>query len=322
MQQWCNMQQAPPNMVCDLCNNKSLVQTLSKAAHLLRGRIRLASCEIMRPNSAMEETLILNNYNFHDWEFELEALCSRNKAIDQISRFSWLSQTLNSSDKRLIMKYKTESITVERLVEGQMKEVIIIGAEKPYTWAIEVLRKAKVRGNSKKVEDLFTKRENAKDKIKALKISSCKYNLEEFYKRFDRAVVFASSIGCELPEKYLMKLFAEGVMEHKDLSARASMIDLDLELETFQNFTELKDSYAQLIQTRSDRQKILVDNGKAHFSKKTNTTSKRCYNCKGDHYVGECDKPILKCSGCGLIGHKIENCKRKKTSNVTRRTRF
>jgi hypothetical protein len=120
----------------------------------------------MRPNSAMEETLILNNYNFHDWEFELEALCSRNKAIDQISRFSWLSQTLNSSDKRLIMKYKTESITVERLVEGQMKEVIIIGAENPYTWAIEVLRKAKVRGNSKKVEDLFTKRENAKDNIK------------------------------------------------------------------------------------------------------------------------------------------------------------
>lgn len=102
------------------------------------------------------------------------------------------------------MKYKTKSIIVSTDVGDKVENVLIKGIEKPYTWAIEVLKKAKVNGNHKRIEDTFEKRESEKkNRIKALKISSCRFNLEEYYKRFDQAVLSTLSVGCELPDKYL-----------------------------------------------------------------------------------------------------------------------
>jgi hypothetical protein len=85
-----------------------------------------------------ESLLVLDKYNFHDWEFELEGLCSRNKATDEFAKFSWLSETLNISDKRLVMKYKMESIVVSRTVKDKTENVVIKGISHPYSWAIEV----------------------------------------------------------------------------------------------------------------------------------------------------------------------------------------
>jgi hypothetical protein len=51
-----------------------------------------------------------------------------------------------------------------------------------------------VKGNAKKPEDIFEKRELEKDRIKALKISSCKYDLEKFFEKFDQAVVSVLSV--------------------------------------------------------------------------------------------------------------------------------
>jgi hypothetical protein len=76
-----------------------------------------------------ESFLVLDKYNFHNWEFELEGLCLRNKATDEFAKFSWLSESLN-------------------------------------------------------------------------------------------IVVSALSDGCDLPDKYLLKLFVQGCLEHRDLIAR------------------------------------------------------------------------------------------------------
>ncbi len=65
------------------------------------------------------------------------------------------------------MKYKRDRLCSRELLE---KNIVIKGLSHPYSWAIEVLRKAKVRGNAKKHKDIFDKRELEKDRIKALKI--------------------------------------------------------------------------------------------------------------------------------------------------------
>jgi hypothetical protein len=67
----------------------------------------------MRPTEESmngERFLILTRHNFHDWEFELENLCERKKVDDEKGKYAWLIKTLNSSDKRLVIKYKTGSI--------------------------------------------------------------------------------------------------------------------------------------------------------------------------------------------------------------------
>jgi hypothetical protein len=89
----------------------------------------------------------------------------------------------------------------------------------------------------------------------------------------------------------------------KVVYVRASLIHL--ELDNYKDFTELKDSYLNLIKPREKRP---VDYGKNHYSKKY---SRKCYNCgAADHVLDKCPKPILKCSGCGYYGHNIEECKR------------
>jgi hypothetical protein len=152
-----------------------------------------------------ERFLILTRHNFHDWEFELENLCERKKVDDEKGKYAWLIKTLNSSDKRLVMKYKTGSIKllvteVDEKNEENSREIEIIGKDKPYKWAVEVLRKIYAQGNAMNEERLFEEQELAKDKIKTLNMASCSYDLDEYYKRFDRCVVAAQNIGCDLTE--------------------------------------------------------------------------------------------------------------------------
>jgi hypothetical protein len=54
--------------------------------------------------------------------------------------------------------------------------------------------------NAVKEEDKFEKKEH---RIKSLKISKFKFDLDElFYNNFDQCAVSALSIGCDLPAKY------------------------------------------------------------------------------------------------------------------------
>ena len=193
----------------------------------------------MRPMSKNNKYLILNNYNFYVWIFELENLCIREKAKKEIEKFLWL---VNSFNKRVIMKHKTESITMNQQIGDKMENIVIKGDNRPFTWAIEVLRRSKLEANAVKEEDVFEKKEYEKDRLKALTISSCGYNLDQFYQRFDECAVAARSIGCELPDSYLMKIFAKGCAEHRDLKARAALVDL--EQSNIQNYTDLKNMYA------------------------------------------------------------------------------
>lgn len=129
------------------------------------------------------------------------------------------------------------------------------------------------KNNVSTEEEIFSMREKAKDRIKELKISKCGFSLEEFYKNFDQRVASALSIGCELPEKYLLKLFADGCMDHRDLRSRALV---HLEPQRIDNYSDLKIEYANLIKPKDES----LEMGKQHFSRNGKKTGDvKCYNC-------------------------------------------
>jgi hypothetical protein len=108
-------------------------------------------------------------------------------------------------------------------------------------------------------------------------------------------------------------MFAEGCLEHKDLTARASMVDL--EPDTIKNYTDLKEHYAKLIKPK----KMISERGANHFSqtpkkkisKNQNQKKVRCFNCgRNNHTVEECRDKIKKCVKCGFYGHEERNCKK------------
>jgi hypothetical protein len=84
------------------------------------------------------DIVILNKYNFLDWKFGLENLCERKLAVTEKAKFAWMVKTLNSSDIQLIMRYESERLTA---VGDDGKESVIEGRSKPYTWAMEVLKR-------------------------------------------------------------------------------------------------------------------------------------------------------------------------------------
>lgn len=74
---------------------------------------------------------------------DVKELCKASKCAvcltvkTEQAKFSWLVKTVNSSDKRMIMKFKEGVIEVKEM-SGD-KEVIkrIAGEKEPYTWAVE-----------------------------------------------------------------------------------------------------------------------------------------------------------------------------------------
>ena len=99
----------------------------------------------------------------------------------------------------------------------------------PYTWAIEVLRRRRTERNAKTPDQIFLQREKAKDKIKEITINHCSYDIEEFFKRFDRVVMNARSIGCVLTDTYLITLFAEGCSSQRAFESRTAIVHLEPE---------------------------------------------------------------------------------------------
>jgi hypothetical protein len=113
----------------------------------------------------------LNKWNYHDWYFELKNLCRRKNAEDEEAKFSWLVETLNTSDKRLIMKHETGKLTMRKTFDGVEKVVIIDGLTKPFTWAVETLKKLILENNAESKDEVFKLREKMKDNLKNVKIS-------------------------------------------------------------------------------------------------------------------------------------------------------
>jgi hypothetical protein len=266
----------------------------------------------MRPmsassNSESENILILDQHNFDEWKFELENLCERKKADTEKAKFAWLVKAVNSSDKRIVMKYKSGFLTA-MVKEGDVtKTVEYSGNDYPYTWAIGALEKAVVKANASTKDEMFIRQESEKERLKELTIAKCNYDLDLFYKEFDSRVNAALSIGCELPEKYLLTLFSEGCQGHRDLKIRASLVHA--EDQKIKNYTDLKIAYKRLIKDRGDEKRNDSERGQQLYSQ---TFTMKCYNCKSpSHLVENCPKPIKKCSYCGLIGHISEECRKR-----------
>jgi hypothetical protein len=92
----------------------------------------------MRPtpvssNSDSEILLLLDKFNYDEWKFELDNLCRRKKATTEENKFAWLVRTVNSSDKRIIMKYKSGVVSFKVKDGDEMKIVEYAGADYPFT---------------------------------------------------------------------------------------------------------------------------------------------------------------------------------------------
>jgi hypothetical protein len=250
-----------------------------------------------------EMYLILNNHNFHDWKFELNNLCKRKGADTEEQKFAWLIKTINTSDKRIIMKHESEEIEIKK-EDGTTES--ISGKEFPYKWSVERLRNLVAESNAKTKVEKFKKQEKEKDKIKNLKISQCSYDINLFYQIFDRNVVSAKNVGCDLPEEYLITLFAEGCSDHRDLKSRTAIVDM----EDVKDYSELKIKYECLIAEKIPKtsREVSRERGQAHY----NSNKPTCFNCgKLGHSVHSCRKPIIKCTFCNHYGHKDYQCEKK-----------
>ncbi len=55
--------------------------------------------------------------------------------------------------------------------------------KQPFSWAVETLKKSVLE-------------ERLEDNLKRIKISQCSFDLEGYYKSFDKAVIAAQNVGC------------------------------------------------------------------------------------------------------------------------------
>jgi hypothetical protein len=162
------------------------------------------------------------------------------------------------------MKHETGKLTMRKTIDGVEKVVIIDAITKPFTWAVETLKKLILENNAESKDEIFKLRERMKDNLKNVKISKCSFDLGKCYERFDKAVTAAQNVGCDLSENYLRELFAEGCVEHRDLKGRAAIVHA--ELRSVKTCFDLKMVYAGLIKPKMER-KVIQEDGKNHFVK-------------------------------------------------------
>lgn len=194
----------------------------------------------MRPNvqDRVEKVVMLNKFNFLDWKMEVKLLCLRKQAKTEEEKFAWMFQTLPEGYKRIVLKVAQEE---EIKKEDEDAKIYTASLKK----LEEVLEKTNVIKEAEKIEN----EERAKDEIKRLRIEECKYNIEEYYKRFDRAIARATLRGCKWNEEFVKRLFAKGCSGHKDLSSRCDLIHL----EEVEDYHGLKIIYDDIIQEKRKR---------------------------------------------------------------------
>lgn len=264
----------------------------------------------MRP-SAREKSkfTILDEYNYCDWLFDLDNLCQREKARTPEEKFAWLVETI---PRHYLNVIKNDDTDVSRIkVDGEVEAV-----EKStdcYLWACLKL-KSHIFDSGVEVSavDLERKLEDAKERIKAVKIQNCNNDLNRYFVKFDDAVQYAKKLGVACSDEYLAFLFSEGVTAHKALEHRAALIDIDLK--KYRDYHSLKAFYSSLIEKKG-RESASTKNshsgsGKAHVSKSKNVVCFRC-NKKG-HYAHRCpNKKSIVCEVCKKTGHNSNRCYQK-----------
>ena len=78
-----------------------------------------------------------------------------------------------------------------------------------------------------------------------MKIRNFKLDLEKYYATFDKTVKLLETIGVHMDENYLLRIFANGCIEHehRDLRTRAELVHL----ESFTTYHEFKIEYSSLL---------------------------------------------------------------------------
>jgi hypothetical protein len=104
--------------------------------------------------------------------------------------------------------------------------------------------------------------------------------LDEYFKRFDRAVLEAREVGCELIEQYLIKIFAQGCLTHKYLKDRAVIVHLEDNSE-IQNYTDLKLAYENHWIANKEFKRFQNESARSLYTKHHQKKKKKpkCYNC-------------------------------------------
>jgi hypothetical protein len=103
-------------------------------------------------------------------------------------------------------------------------------------------------------------------------------------------------------ENYLLRIFANGCIEHRDLRTRAELVHL----ESFTNYHELKIEYSSLLEAKELKQSGKAEKG---FQGATNYHSARSFFChKKGHTEDTCWKkhPHLKPPSTKTRGSKAE----------------
>jgi hypothetical protein len=164
---------------------------------------------------------MLNKYNYEECLFELKLLCTRKKAESDEERFAYLVKTLPTSYKRIVMGvYKDHEAKVKRGdQERKVKRSLFDEAV--------MLLKASVSQRGKKDEsDLILLQESTNSELKSLKLRNFKFDLEKYFARFDKTVRLLQTIGVDMDENYLLRIFGKGCIEHRDFRTRDELLHL------------------------------------------------------------------------------------------------
>jgi len=246
-----------------------------------------------RLEEAKESYLMLNKYNYEEWLLELTLLCTRKKAESDEERFAYLVKTLPTSYKRIVMGVYKDHEAEEKQRDQEMKVKRSLFDE-----AVMLLKASVAQRRKKDETDLMLLQENTKSVLKSFKIRNFKFDLEKYYARFDKTVTLLETIGVDMDKNYLLRIFANGCIEHRDLRTRGKIVPL----ESLTNYHELKIEYSSFLEAKELKQSGKAKKG---FQGADNYHSARCSFC---HKKGHCWKKHhhLKFPSTKTCGSKAE----------------
>jgi len=79
----------------------------------------------------------------------------------------------------------------------------------------------------------------ASPKVKSLKIRNLKFDLQKYYARFHKIVRLLETIGVDMDDNYVLRTFANGCIEHRNLRTRTELVHL----ENFTNYHSARCSF-------------------------------------------------------------------------------
>ena len=170
---------------------------------------------------------------------------AQEKAESDEERFAYLVKTRPTSYKRIVVGVYKEYEAEEKQGDQERKVKRSLFDE-----AVMLLKASVAQRGKKDETDLMLLQENIKSKLKNLKIRNFKFDLEKYHARFVKTVRLLKTIGVDMDENYLLRIFANGCIEHRDLRTRS-----------FTNYHELKIEYSNLLETKELKQSGKAEKG-------------------------------------------------------------